>query len=367
MKTAAELYHLDKNLYNRFSKKNHCLSRALIDPKFPYYHKHTLTNMTKRLNSGEDGYSRIDVAFSSASWTVANHLHFATEWYPKPMKTNDIPMEVRNSPPDESIPIEILTKYVKKASKFYGSTNVGIAGLDRNWLYDHIIDNSQDLNIDPQIDSQEKNEPSRFRLRKLSKNINRSVVITIEMDSKGISTAPKFIENGATGLGYSKMFFIIATIAEFIRNMGYVAIPSWNDVALSIPLGIDAGLGALGRHGLLITKEYGPRVRLCKVLTNMPLEKDSPDLEFIEKINQFCKYCRKCAEICDAKAISNETEPDYKTNNISNNPGIKKWYVNGVKCYGNWVKYSSGCSKCIKSCPFSKIKKKHTSAEFWLN
>jgi len=44
-----------------------------------------------------------------------------------------------------------------------------------------------------------------------------------------------------------------------------------NDTALSIPLAIDAGLGELGRNGLLITAEYGYCIRLCKIFTNLPL------------------------------------------------------------------------------------------------
>ena len=44
----------------------------------------------------------------------------------------------------------------------------------------------------------------------------------------------------------------------------------------SIPIAIDAGLGELGRNGLLVTPKYGPRVRLAKILTNMPLVPDSP-------------------------------------------------------------------------------------------
>ena len=69
---------------------------------------------------------------------------------------------------------------------------------------------------------------------------------------------------------------IFSILAEFIRILGYKAIPMGNDTSLSIPLAIDAGLGELGRHGLLITPEYGPCVRLCKVFTDLPLEPDKP-------------------------------------------------------------------------------------------
>ena len=40
------------------------------------------------------------------------------------------------------------------------------------------------------------------------------------------------------------------------------------------PLAIMAGLGELSRIGILITPEFGPRVRLCKVFTDLPLQAD---------------------------------------------------------------------------------------------
>ena len=50
-----------------------------------------------------------------------------------------------------------------------------------------------------------------------------------------------------------------------------------NDTALMVPLG-NSGRAWVeyGRHGLLITKEFGPRVRLGKIFTDMPLAPDQP-------------------------------------------------------------------------------------------
>ena len=98
----------------------------------------------------------------------------------------------------------------------------------------------------------------------------------------------------------SKMAFTASSLAEFIHNFGYTPIPDGNDMSLSIPLAIDTGLGQLGRNGLLITPEYGPRVRLCKVFTDPPLEPDSP-IDF--GVNDFCRRCRLCADACEVDAI----------------------------------------------------------------
>lgn len=65
--------------------------------------------------------------------------------------------------------------------------------------------------------------------------------MTVEMGSNEIATSPTALAGAATGLGYSKMVFILACRGEFIRSLGYDAIQFGNDTALSIPLVIDAG------------------------------------------------------------------------------------------------------------------------------
>jgi len=64
----------------------------------------------------------------------------------------------------------------------------------------------------------------------------------------------------------------------------------------------DAGLGEFGKHGLLITKEFGPSVRLAAVLTdieNLPF--NNSDRQAWIKI--FCDSCNACVRKCPAKAI----------------------------------------------------------------
>ncbi len=61
-----------------------------------------------------------------------------------------------------------------------------------------------------------------------------------------------------------------------------------------------AGLGWIGKSALLITKEYGPAVRLASVLTDAPLETGEP----IE--DSKCGQCLECVLHCPAKAILGE-------------------------------------------------------------
>ena len=176
-----------------------------------------------------------------------------------------------------------------------------------------------------------------------------AIVMTVKMDGSAIKTSPAYTACIETGIAYSKMAFLISCMAEFIRTLGYKAIPMGNDTALSIPLAIDAGLGQLGRNGLLITPEFGPCVRICKVFTDLPLIVDKP-IEF--GVTEFCKKCRKCSEACEADAIQTEDDPSFKTECLSNNQGILRWAINHDKCYNFWLENGGDCSNCIVSCPF---------------
>ena len=175
-----------------------------------------------------------------------------------------------------------ISNQIKTITKFYGASLVGITKLDHQWVYSHTR-NGDPINI-----------PS---------SIEYAIVFAIEMDDTGIATSPALPSAMATGNGYSRMAFTQACLAEFIRNLGYQAIPSGNDTALSVPLAVDAGLGQFSRMGLLITPEFGPRVRLAKVLTDMPLIPDKLDVGFNQSVIRFCKTCKKCAKYFPSQSI----------------------------------------------------------------
>jgi reductive dehalogenase len=217
-----------------------------------------------------------------------------------------------------------MSSIVKRAAKFAGADIVGICRLDKRWIYSHsfnmITREHKVLEIPPEI--------------------NFATAIAVEMDYTMIKTSPTCIEAAATGMGYSRMAFTAGILAEFIRSLGYKAIPCGNDTALSIPIAVNAGLGELGRHGMLITHEIGPRLRLAKVLTDLPMQPDVP-IEF--GVSQFCEKCKKCAQNCPGQAIQFGERTD-KALNVSNNPGVLKWPVDGEKCLNFWGRNGSSCA-----------------------
>jgi hypothetical protein len=71
------------------------------------------------------------------------------------------------------------------------------------------------------------------------------VAIAIPMDLDLLSRAPTALGDTAAALGYSHSAFVVASLAVFIRGLGYEAIPCVNDTAQSIPFAVDAGIGEL--------------------------------------------------------------------------------------------------------------------------
>jgi len=241
---------------------------------------------------------------------------------------------------------------VKKTALFYGASIVGVCRLDHRWIYS---DSYESPIKPPYFEPKHK----KIDIPDWWKNV---VVIGVEEDYNAIRTSPNHESGTETALAYSKMGFIASSLAAYIRGLGYQAIPLGNDTALSIPLAIDAGLGQLGRNGILITPELGPRLRICKVITNLPLESDRP-IDF--GVDDFCTKCKKCAKLCPSQAIPYD-DKTFEGKTVSNNPGSHKWYVDVEKCDLFWLVNSgkkqeaqkrisvSDCSNCIRVCPWNK-------------
>jgi len=290
----------------------------------------------------DEGYTMLDWAFAMGSWYLERWWGFGNivgneglyEWFPD---QSEIALRDRIPPGQEwkvSDPKK-MTRIIKKAAVYMGASAVGICSLDRRWIYSH--------RFDPRIG---EHSP----IDDIPEGFEYAVVMVHEMDYTLMKTAPAYGENAATGRGYSMMAYVASSMAHFIRDLGYEAIPCGNDTALSIPMAIDAGLGEIGRNGLLITPWFGPRIRISKVLTNLPLVSDKPIEIGVKKM---CETCGKCAKACPGQAIS-LNEPTIEGPTLSNNHGIYKWYINPEKCFQFWVRNKGDCANCIRVCVFNK-------------
>ncbi|MGE0556416.1 MAG: 4Fe-4S dicluster domain-containing protein [Gemmatimonadales bacterium] len=141
---------------------------------------------------------------------------------------------------------------------------------------------------------------------------------------------------------YRRGSLIAIRLAERIRAMGWPAQAyADGEDLLQIPLAIRSGIGQLGKHGSLITREHGSNVRLAAVLTDLPLALDQPvDLA----VDDLCLVCRRCAEDCPPGAIQHEKRLVR---------GVEKWYVDFDRCVP-YFSVTQGCAICIEVCPWSE-------------
>jgi len=262
----------------RFNQKYTVLSRTSWDPFFQRLKKKYRKTRNERIRKEN---LLEDYALRDASWYVTNTLGtFAGfmhgddglySWKNLEVPKENLDAKLKLQKIKVSNPAAMSAK-IKDAARFYGADLVGITELNEFWVYSNSYNRLTG-----------QNDPIR-----LSKQYKFAVVMAVEMDYDKIATSDMGA-SAATGLGYSKMAFVSSLLAQFIRNLGYRALPCGNDTALSVPLAIDAGLGELGRNGLLITPEFGPRVRLCKVLTDIPMEPDKP-IDF--GLQEYCEKCK---------------------------------------------------------------------------
>lgn len=225
----------------------------------------------------------------------------------------------------------LMSERVKQVARFYGANLVGITTIDPRWVYSNFF------------------EPVTGNAGPNRVDYKYAIVMGVEMDWQGINASPRESASAATALIYSRIAELAASLAKYIRSLGYPAIPCGNDTTQSIPLAIDAGLGELGRNGLLLTPEYGPRQRLCKVLTDLPLSPDQP-IDF--GIQEFCESCHACASACPVNAIRFEDRTTEQTS-VSNRPGIRRWPVDVARCYMFWQENGCDCSNCVAACPWA--------------
>ena len=143
-----------------------------------------------------------------------------------------------------------------------------------------------------------------------------------------------------------KVYYLLSDVsvrlAQYIRSYGYHAVgyPNEGDI-LFIPVAWKAGLGELGRHGSLITKKFGPSVRLGAVTTDMPLIPEAQPANY--GFDDFCLRCNACTNLCPGDAIVPKKQDIF---------GTLRWHVDTPQCRPFFEQYE-GCKICLTVCPIN--------------
>ena len=96
-----------------------------------------------------------------------------------------------------------------------------------------------------------------------------------------------------------------------------------------------AGLGAFGMNNMVLTQEYGPRVRFGSIFTNAEI---SPDPVLSDEL---CIRCNQCVHRCPVHALEEGEYPETLTNKFA--CAAQSAELNR--------RYISPCGICIKVCP----------------
>ena len=186
--------------------------------------------------------------------------------------------------------------------------------------------------------------PPKYVFQDMAVLYENAIVLAMEMDKERMDKAPSYDTMIMVMETYDELGIAANKIAKFLREQGYGAHAGHplGGMALYPPLGQMAGFGFHGRHGLIITPELGPRIRLTAVFTsieNLPYQESKEH----EWVREFCDSCKLCLKKCPKKAIL-ETPIPRKAGMIT--------YVDHTKCFPYFAEFY-GCSVCIKVCPFS--------------
>lgn len=219
-----------------------------------------------------------------------------------------------------------ISRYIKNWAKQLGAHSVGITELKDYHLYSH------------------KGRGDLYG-KEIHNNHPFAIALTIEMDNDMVRTAPKGPVVMESTQQYLNSGTIALQIAHFIRNLGYSARAHIDgNYQLICPLvARDAGLGEIGRMGLLMTPKLGPRVRIAVITTELPLVLDKRS--DYSSVIDFCKICKKCADVCPSASISHDDRTIID--------GVKRWKINHESCFTYWCTSGTDCGRCMAVCPYS--------------
>ena len=328
------------NTFERFDQRNEIYCRSEWDPKVKsdkataFFRGHFMPHARARR---ADGFGQVDYALRNASWHVTNVLRDLRRRQDDRKEGFFDTFTAHDEGWPEKYEFEsakAATTNIRHAAERIGVDLLGICEYDERWVYRNAY--SEKTQANKAID--------------IPEDLPYVIVIGEAMDFELTETVPSALSGTATGLGYTNDTVVLLTLTQYIRNLGFRAVASMNDSALAIPLAVQAGLGEVGRHSLLITEEFGPRLRLGKIFTDIPLVVDQPK-RF--GVREFCEICQRCSSACPPKAIPCDG-PSTKAHSISNLKGVRKWTTVAEKCFSFWAAQNSDCSICIRVCPYNR-------------
>ncbi|UCF95863.1 MAG: 4Fe-4S dicluster domain-containing protein [Spirochaetaceae bacterium] len=264
------------------------------------------------LSSRSREADRFAFAAVEAGFMAEEHLRFITDG---PVSEEPVPVDP-----------EQITAYLRNLARYLGAHSAGFSFLREVHLY--TVGGRREWYGNP-----------------VKNTHTYAIALSVEMDFQMTRQGPKPGTVMETARQYLRAAEIAVQLADFIRRLGYSArahISSHYEVICPL-VARDAGLGEIGRMGLLMTPRIGPRVRLAAVSTDLPLVVDTRS--FDSTMIEFCEICRKCAAVCPSGSIPRGAR--------SEDNGALRWRINAESCYTYWCTVGTDCGRCMAVCPYS--------------
>ncbi|MCP4654045.1 MAG: reductive dehalogenase [bacterium] len=228
---------------------------------------------------------------------------------------------------------------IKKVAHQYGATLVGIAKFNPDYVYTKI----RGVGAMAPGGSLSPSEAD-----KIPEHWKYVIVLGVPHEWDQLVSNPQY---GDSLDAYTRVRTAGYRLTQFLKRLGYPARwhcpPASYDLVVP-PYAVEAGIGQFGRMGIVISPETGGNTRLAAVTTSLEMTADKP-IDF--GVDDFCKDCKICAELCPSGAISFADSPDGMVVR-----GIEHWYIDTSKCYQYWNETLGpiGCRLCIAACPYSR-------------
>lgn len=106
---------------------------------------------------------------------------------------------------------------------------------------------------------------------------------------------------------------------------------------------VQAGLGWIGKSGVLVTRKFGPRVRLAAILVDYPFESGKPT------VKSLCGTCHACVDACPWSVIKGiEWNPSTKRDGLLDYQLCNQKRRELIETSGR----KHTCGYCILACPW---------------
>lgn len=332
----------------RYDERNTCrggLVKYVGQEKLDLWSKTEKANLDRYLKENKPGYTLKDVALKEATGVGSGSQAFLGP------ADKDITTPDKRGVPKYTASPEEAAQVVTAALRHVGAATVGFVELDPNTTEKLVYVNDPD---GKELVFADVDQPSEDEKRRVIPRKARWVIVyTVQMSLETMLRSPTTLASQTTSLTYTRNRNIQWRLQTFLRNLGYMALgeASTNALAIAPAFGVMAGLGELSRYNRLLTPEYGPMVRVFKMITDLPL---APTKPINAGIMEFCKACKLCAEACPSKALSMDDEPSWEVKGGWNNPGHKAFFEDSTKCreFQRMVA-GTNCGICFAVCPFA--------------